>query len=789
MKSAVCLFAVMLLFACKPSLDELPIPGQSLVKEAFIPCTLNPDTTRLVMQDYIPDVSLIEGVSGDSRLSIQLSEDHKTCTIISTDVNVPPLSLLKIKAAGHNYSLLLKRSRKIKQQIRYVASSDTIREVQLAGDINGWTPSVTPFTRNGNNWELNMMLNPGRYAYLLVVNGRWMRDKENKDSISNGMGGWNSVLNVGAQPHPKRPFIYPSYSTGSLITLNAKNEPEHWLVLWDNFDITGVLERSGQDWLIHIPDRAKDKPASELRIWSWNRYGVSNDILVPLRYGHAVKKPADVQRKDKWGMSIYFLMPDRFFDGKKDNNHPVADPEIAQRANYLGGDLEGIRQKIKSGYFRQLGFNTLWISPTVANPQTGFVEYPAPHRKYSGYHGYWPVSCTQTDARFGSNEEMRKLVKTAHAAQLNVLVDFVSNHVHQEHPLYRQHPDWFTGIDLPDGRKNIRLWDEYRISTWFDTFLPDIDYSKPEVVNAMSDSAVKWFSMYDIDGFRHDATKHVPEAFWRALTTKIKKQQRESVYQIGETFGSRELIGSYVSSGMQDAQFDFNLYFDARSSFLNSEESFEKLASSLQESFDYYGYHHLMGNVSGNHDLPRFISYAGEGLSMQENDKEAGWSREITVKNKNAYKKLAQLIAFNASIPGIPVLYYGDEIGMPGAGDPDNRRMMKFSNLKAEEKAQKELTSKIMNIRKSHMALICGDFDMLHAKGSTMAYGRYYLGNAAFVFFNKSAEKKIIKVKIPDAFKAATMKRNFGAKWQLKAGYLEVELLPYSFEILCTESL
>jgi hypothetical protein len=87
------------------------------------------------------------------------------------------------------------------------------------------------------------------------------------------------------------------------------------------------------------------------------------------------------------------------------------------------------------------------------------------------------------------------------------------------------------------------------------------------------------------------------------------------------------------------------------------------------------------------------------------------------------------------------------------------------------------------------MALICGDFDMLHAKGSTMAYGRYYLGNAAFVFFNKSAEKKIIKVKIPDAFKAATMKRNFGAKWQLKAGYLEVELLPYSFEILCTESL
>jgi cyclomaltodextrinase len=90
-----------------------------------------------------------------------------------------------------------------------------------------------------------------------------------------------------------------------------------------------------------------------------------------------------------------------------------------------------------------------------------------------------------------------------------------------------------------------------------------------------------WLDKYGIDGFRHDATKHVSEDFWRALTKKIKtyahKNKVPVPYQIGETFGSRELIGSYVSSGQQNAQFDFNLYFDARSVFVNDNEPFTKL--------------------------------------------------------------------------------------------------------------------------------------------------------------------------------------------------------------------
>jgi cyclomaltodextrinase len=122
------------------------------------------------------------------------------------------------------------------------------------------------------------------------------------------------------------------------------------------------------------------------------------------------------------------------------------------------------------------------MSPIVQNPKEAYVEYPAPHRKYSGYHGYWPISSTQIDYRFGNEKVFKSTIQHAHHKNINILIDYVSNHVHEKHPLYINHKDWTTPIDLPDGRKNIRIWDEQRLTTWFDTFLPDIDYTKPEVI-------------------------------------------------------------------------------------------------------------------------------------------------------------------------------------------------------------------------------------------------------------------------------------------------------------------
>lgn len=457
----------------------------------------------------------------------------------------------------------------------------------------------------------------------------------------------------------------------------------------------------------------------------------------------------------------------------------------------MGGDLAGINKAIEDGYFKNLGINTLWISPITQNPVTGFNEYPAPHRKFSGYHGYWPITLTTVDTRFGTREELHQVVTDAHGNGMNVILDFVSHHAHQDYPVFKAHPDWITPLDLPGGKKNIRIWDEQRLTTWFDVFLPTFDLTKPEVAAMVSDSATFWIKEYKLDGFRHDAAKHVPENYWRTLTKKLNEQvmipEERTIYQIGETFGSRDLVGSYINPGMLDAQFEFNLYWDIKSAFAMDNYSFRDLNYSLLQTFSYYGEHNLMGNITGNQDMPRFISFASGALSFSEDPGEAGWKRDIQVKDTLGYYKLASLQAFNMTIPGIPVIYYGDEFGMAGAGDPDNRRMMKFDSLTRQEQALKETTAKLAKLRGGNLALIYGDFKTLKVSEKTYIFMRNYFNQAAFVIFNKDKNPKQLEFDIPERFASAKLAPQFGKQMKLENGKVTVEMPGNSFEIIISQ--
>jgi glycosidase len=413
--------------------------------------------------------------------------------------------------------------------------------------------------------------------------------------------------------------------------------------------------------------------------------------------------------------------------------------------------------------------------------------WPEPRTKFSGYHGYWPISSSKVDFRFGTADELHELVDLAHRHNLNVILDYVANHVHELHPVYLEHPDWVTNLYLPDGSLNTEKWDEYRLTTWFDVFLPTLDLSRPEVVEPMTDSALFWLTEFHLDGFRHDATKHIPELFWRTLTQKVKNRvaipENKRVCQIGETYGNPELISSYVGSGMLDGQFDFNVYDDAVAVFAKEDASFENLAASLQESFEYYGYHNLMGYISGNQDRARFISYAGGAVSFAEDAKLAGWTRKIGVGDPIAYKKLQMLNAFNMTIPGIPTLYYGDEFGMPGANDPDNRRMMQFDNLNDKENQTLNITKNLVQLRRNNLPLIYGDFQVLEISEKTFVYMRTYFEKIVVVAFNKSDEQKTVEFQIPERFKDISLKSNFGSDFQNNGSQIKVVLAGNSFEV------
>ncbi|MFM1930837.1 MAG: hypothetical protein RL226_140, partial [Bacteroidota bacterium] len=411
---------------------------------------------------------------------------------------------------------------------------------------------------------------------------------------------------------------------------------------------------------------------------------------------------------------MYFLLIDRFADGDLANNKPVIDPAIHPKANHLGGDFSGIIQQLSAGYFDSLGVNTIWVSPITLNADGAWGLWTKGiTSKFSGYHGYWPISNTTIDPHFGNDSTFKLLIDEVHRKNKNIIVDYVANHVHQNHPLYQQHPDWATDLYLPDGTMNTEKWDEHRLTTWFDTFLPTLNLEKVEVTDAMTDSAMFWLDNYDIDGFRHDATKHIPEIFWRTLTKKIKAHQKQlnaekSVFQIGETYGSPELIRSYISSGMLDAQFDFNLYDAAIDAFANPSKDFGNLARVLDEGIRNYGAHHLMGNITGNQDRARFISYADGSIQFSEDAKLAGWTRDIQNHEGKGFSELESLFALIMTIPGIPCIYYGDEIGLPGGNDPDNRRMMQFDSLNKEQLLLRNAVAELTKIRSSRMSLVYG---------------------------------------------------------------------------------
>ena len=191
---------------------------------------------------------------------------------------------------------------------------------------------------------------------------------------------------------------------------------------------------------------------------------------------------------------------------------------------------------------------------------------------------------------------------------------------------------------------------------------------------------------------------------------------------------------------MLDAQFDFNLYDNALPVFAKNTEDMRRLGDALKNSLANYGSHHLMGNITGNQDKPRFISYADGTLDFETpwiEYKRIGWTQDIKVQDTLAYKKLALFHAFNMTIPGIPIIYYGDEYGLPGAGDPDNRRMMQFKNLQTREESLRQEIKKLIDIRLSNMALIYGDFEITENTFNKLSYKRKYFDNEVSVTLDK----------------------------------------------------
>ena len=768
-------FAVitLMLISCKTS-KPVSFNDQELIKGNASPILVENGENEINLEDYVVDVSKIDSVTVPPELT---KKQEKNILKVEGQL-ATKISSIKLWHQGQAYAIPLQRAAKTPITLTYKGEA---KEVRTKGEFNAWNAQSSLFNKTENGFSYSMSLPPGNYQYLFVVDGKEKRDPSNKDSVDNGMGGWNSVIKIPRPSLDKLPMLSTKNYERNIIQLRLSHPAKEVMVFWKNFllDYRSVkLTEKQID--ITIPNEAATNTRSFIRVWAANDEGISNDMLIPLQNNQVLSDATQLSRHDKEAQILYFMMIDRFNNAKKENDEPIKDKNILPKANYYGGDIAGVTQKIKDGYFSSLGINTLWLSPITRNPKGAYGKYPDPVTTFSGYHGYWPVSLQQIDSRFGTKSDMQELISEAHKQNINVILDYVAHHVHQEHPLVKLKPEWFTPLYLPDGTINTERWDDQRLTTWFDVFMPTLDLRKPEVVNPMTDTALYWLKNYELDGFRHDASKHIDLLFWRTLSKKIKSEISRPIYQIGETYGSRELVNSYVNTGMLDGQFDFNVYDDAVNTFARDEVPFSRLSSSVTESMSWFGDHHLMGNITGNQDRARFISYADGSVRFDEDAKRAGWKRKIEIKDTIGYTKLQSLTAFMMTIPGVPVIYYGDEIGDPGGNDPDNRRMMRFEKLSPLENKTKEIAQKLVALRKNSMALLYGDFQWLRVEDQLMVYKRSYFGNQVIVAFNKSAQPKEIELgKLPS--KARTQ---FNGKLKVENGAGKLTMKPHSFEVV-----
>lgn len=639
------------------------------------------------------------------------------------------------------------------------------QKLTLFGSFNGWNRTNLPmYDENGDGiFSTKVALEPGIYQYKFFGDGIEIEDPENPEKVSNGMGSFNSIRTI-EDINSAKFYLhideYYSKNPQSTFSFYLEDEIDNELniknifALLDNSKIPkNKINVDGKH--ISINFNYDELQNQTLRIAVSANGKVSNFQTVQLSNG----KPIDNSTFTWNDGIIYSLMIDRFKDGNEQNNSPIKHDSLSPKANYMGGDLKGIISKLNDGYFTSLGINTIWISPVYDNPNEAYKEYPSPHRYYSGYHGYWPINSYLVDEHLGTLEDVKEIVKIAHQKGIKILLDFVSHHVHIQHPYYEKNKNWFGQLELPDGRLNIRFWDEFRLTTWFEPYLPSFDFlSSEKALEEMTNVAVWWLNETGADGYRHDAVKHVPNEFWRKLNEKIRKEispkRNLSVYQIGETFGSYELISSYVNNGQLNSQFNFNLYDVALPTFIRENASFATLDKEMQKTFSVYGINHLMGNIMDSHDKNRFMAFADGDLdASQWTAIEEGWNNPPEVDNAESYKKLILYMAYMNSIPGLPVIYYGSEFGMTGASDPDNRRMMRFGNqLNAAEKNTLSEVSKIINLRKAHPTLRYGDFYTLQADENIYAFIRSDFNERILVVINKSDVIQNMSLKIPEMY-------------------------------------
>lgn len=365
----------------------------------------------------------------------------------------------------------------------------------------------------------------------------------------------------------------------------------------------------------------------------------------------------------------------------------------------------------------------MWTTPVYDNT-------PSPQ----AYHGYSATDMYAVDPHFGTLADYQHLAAALHQRSMKIVLDTVPNHVGPNHPWVNDEPtpDWFHGTlaHHSDAKGDFRsipdphaapLASRDVIQGWFANVLPDLNQENPLGAKYLIQNAMWWIEKAGLDGLRLDTFPYVGRAFWHDF-----HEQLHAIYPhlttVGEIFNPDPTITSYFAGGVVqqgidtglDTPFDFPMYFTLRNVLIHG-APMKQLEDVLRQDRLYPHPQNLV-TFFGNHDTTRFLS-----------------EKDATT------DELKLAFALLATIRGMPQIYSGDEIGMQGGEDPDNRRNFPggFHNVKGasesgfssanrtpQEQDTFAWTSKLFEFRKQHSALQTGEQQNIFADDSAFAFIR-----------------------------------------------------------------
>lgn len=419
----------------------------------------------------------------------------------------------------------------------------------------------------------------------------------------------------------------------------------------------------------------------------------------------------DVYNESKWLQEsiIYQIFPDRFCNGNSvinpKNTKPWGYPYIDYHSKF-GGDIQGIIDKLD--YLEDLGINVIYLTPIF---------------KSSSNHKYNTEDYYTIDPEFGSNELVKELIDKCHKKNIKIIFDAVFNH---------SGDDFFAFKDVLINQKNSKYSDWYIINNFpvstekinYYTFgnahknMPKLNTSNPEVTKYLLDVAKFWIKEYKIDGWRLDVCDEVSHTFWKKFRDTIKSVNKDAII-IGEIMHE---ANNFLKGDQLDSIMNYPIKFACVDFFAKKNITAREFLNILGQNRMLYmnSINKQLLNLIGSHDTARFLTECHDNI-----------------------EKMKLAICFQFTYVGVPYIYYGDEIGLCGGEDPQNRKCMIW-NEKFQNHDLLNFYKKMITIRKKHPTFVHGDFKEISGENNILSYSREYNNEKYIIIINNNDHSEYI---------------------------------------------